>query len=93
MSEIKIPNKSLGELLDDACAGEAVRILCLDTETTGVTEEDRVIQFSAVMLTLRGVDSVRSSMATSQHLPASVTMPSAIRATRWLPGRDRKSVV
>lgn len=50
--------KCLTELLADARSGKVVKILCLDTETTGVTDDDRVTQFSAVMLTLASTKDV-----------------------------------
>lgn len=52
--------KCLEDLLNDARSGKSVKVLCFDTETTGVTEEDRVTQFSAVMLTIEGKDAVRA---------------------------------
>lgn len=46
--------RCLTQLLADARSGQEVKVLCLDTETTGVTDDDRVTQFSAAMLTLSG---------------------------------------
>lgn len=43
---------SVSEAIAAARAGETVHILCLDTETTGVTDDDRITQFSANMLRL-----------------------------------------
>lgn len=39
-------------IIEAARAGETVRLLCLDTETTGVTDSDHITQFSATMITL-----------------------------------------
>lgn len=56
--------KSLSEVLDMARSGIEARILCLDTETTGVRDDDRITQFSATMLVLRGERDVRKLLET-----------------------------
>lgn len=50
---------SLSQVLDRARSGAEARILCLDTETTGVRDDDRITQFSATMLVLRSEADVR----------------------------------
>lgn len=49
---------SIDELIDAAMRGETTHILCLDTETTGVTDDDRITQFSATMLELASPEDV-----------------------------------
>lgn len=52
--------ESIDQLMDAAIHGETVRILCLDTETTGVEDTDHITQFSATMLTLSSLADVKA---------------------------------
>lgn len=49
---------AIDDLIGEALRGHAIRILCLDTETTGLGDDDRITQFSATMVVLASQEDV-----------------------------------